>query len=97
MTTRVYVCARVHAREREREKSVCWCLLSSLTNTPLLPSKRLDILIQEQSNEVQRRQKDLEVQMALKDNEVALQKKKLENEIRLKEMEIEILEEKKVR
>ena len=52
-----------------------------------------DILIQEQTNVVNRKIKDLEVEMAQKDNEVALEKKQLENAIRVKEMEIEIQEE----
>jgi hypothetical protein len=52
-----------------------------------------DIAIQEQTNVVNRKIKDLEVEMAQKDNEVALEKKQLENAIRVKEMEIEIQEE----
>ena len=54
-----------------------------------------DILIQEQTNIVNRKIKDLEVEIAQKDNEVALEKKQLENAIRVKEMEIEIQEEQK--
>ena len=54
-----------------------------------------DALIQEQSNEVMRRQKDLDVALSTKNNEVELQKKILNNDIRLKEMEIQISEEKK--
>ena len=52
-----------------------------------------DIAIQEETNVVNRKIKDLEVEMAQKDNEVALEKKQLENAIRVKEMEIEIQEE----
>ena len=60
-----------------------------------LRATQSDIAIQEQSNEVKRRKKDLEVQMFTKDQEVRLEKKKLENTIRIKEMEIEIIEEQK--
>ena len=54
-----------------------------------------DALIQEQSNEVIRRQKDLDVALSTKNNEVELQKRILKNDIRVKEMEIQISEEKK--
>lgn len=54
-----------------------------------------EIAIQEETNVVNRKIKDLEVEMAQKDNEVALEKKQLENTIRVKEYEIEIVEETK--
>ena len=54
-----------------------------------------DAMIQEQNNEVMRRQKDLDVALSTKNNEVELQKKILWNEIRVKEMDIQISEEKK--
>lgn len=60
-----------------------------------LKARQSDILIQEQANEVKRKEKDLDVQMSMKDNEVCLRQKLLENGIRMKEMEIEIQEEKK--
>ena len=68
---------------------------TNVTKQNELRAQQAMILIQEQANEVQRKQKDLEVQMAMKDNEVALQKKQLENSIRIKEMDIEIQEEHK--
>ena len=66
---------------------------TNVTKQNELRAAQNDILIQEQANEVKRRQKDLEVQMCMKDNQVALQQKILENSIRIKEMEIEIQEE----
>lgn len=68
---------------------------TNVTKQNELRARQNDILIQEQANEVIRKQKDLEVQMCLKDNEVALQQKLLENRIRLAEMDIEIQEEMK--
>lgn len=52
-----------------------------------------DVLIQEQANEVRRKQKDLEVTMSMKDNEVAMQEKIMQNTLRVKEMDIELAEE----
>ena len=68
---------------------------TNVTKQNELRARQNDILIQEQGNEVKRKQKDLEVQMCMKDNEVALQEKVMENNIRMKEMEIEIAEEHK--
>lgn len=67
----------------------------SVTKSNELRAVQNDVLIQEQSNEIMRRQKDLDVQMALKENEVQLQKVVLKNSIRIKEMEIQIQEESK--
>lgn len=67
----------------------------SVTKSNELRAVQNDVLIQEQTNEIMRRQKDLDVQMAQKENEVQLQKVLLKNEIRIKEMEIQIQEETK--
>lgn len=68
---------------------------TNVTKQNELRARQSDILIQEQNNEVMRKQKDLEVQMAMKDNQVKLQKKQMDNQVRIKEMEIAIQEEQK--
>lgn len=68
---------------------------TNVTKQNILRAVQNDALIQEQSNEVMRKQKDLDIAMTVKNNEVELQKKILQNDIRVKEMEIQIMEEHK--
>jgi len=60
-----------------------------------LRATQTQLLIQEQVNEVKRKQKELEIQLILKDNEIEYEKSKLGGQVRLKELEIEINEEHK--
>ena len=84
-----------HCNENKVEKMLETAIHTSVTKNNVLRAVQNDVLIQEQTNEIMRRQKDLEVQMALKENEVELQKVVLGNAIRIKEMEIQIMEEEK--
>lgn len=68
---------------------------TNVTKQNILRAVQNDALIQEQSNEVLRKQKDLDIAMTVKNNEVELQKKILQNDIRVKEMDIQIMEEHK--
>ena len=60
-----------------------------------LRARQTDVYIQEQVNEVQRKQKDLEVALVNRDNEIRMEFKRAENSLRVREMEIEIQEEEK--
>jgi hypothetical protein len=84
-----------HCHEDKVEKMLEAAIHTSVTKSNTLRAVQNEVLIQEQTNEIMRRQKDLEVQMALKENEVELQKVVLGNAIRIKEMEIQITEEEK--
>ena len=81
--------------EKKVETMLEVAIHTNVTKSNQLRAVQNDVLIQEQTNEIKRRRKDLEVQMALKENEVQLQKVVLGNNIRIKEMEIQIQEESK--
>ncbi len=81
--------------ESKVEKMLETAIHQSVQKSNTLRAVQNDVLIQEQTNAIMRKQKDLEVQMALKENEVELQKVQLGNAIRIKEMEIQIQEEEK--
>ncbi len=81
--------------EKKIEKMLELDIHTNVTKQNQLRAVQSDVLIQEQSNEILRRQKDLEVQMQVKENDVHLQKVVLSNAIRIKEMEIQITEEQK--